>query len=156
MRYSTIKQPWTNFRMITANFSAVRNLRNFKVFIHEYRKNENNLDKQKIGCNYPKIWEMQYCHRVMCLVMWPKDADRMANSVDSDQSEPGHTKTCLMTYANNKGTDQPAHLRSLISTFVVRCLDSLMYIPAISKVSRLRLAFVAKQAGLNLIWSQIP
>ena len=28
-------------------------------------------------------------------------------------------------YANNKkGTDQSAHLHSLISTFVVRCLDS--------------------------------
>ena len=38
---------------------------------------------------------------------------------------PGHAKTCLMTYANNKGVDQPAHLRSLISIFVVRCLDSI-------------------------------
>ena len=51
--------------------------------------------------------------------------------------EPGHTKTCLMPYANNKGTDQPAHPRSLISTFIVRCLDSIMCILAISKVSRL-------------------
>ena len=30
----------------------------------------------------------------------------------------------LMSYANNKGTDQPAHLRSLISAFIVRCLDN--------------------------------
>ena len=37
---------------------------------------------------------------------------------------PGHAKTCLMPYANNKGADQPAHPRSLISTFVVHCLDS--------------------------------
>ena len=29
-----------------------------------------------------------------------------------------------MSYANNKGADQPAHLHSLISAFVVRCLDS--------------------------------
>ena len=29
-----------------------------------------------------------------------------------------------MPYANNKGTDQPAHPHSLISAFVVRCLDS--------------------------------
>ena len=49
---------------------------------------------------------------------------------------PGHAKTCLMPYANNKGADQPAHLRSLISTFVVRCLDSMICILAISKVSR--------------------
>ena len=32
-------------------------------------------------------------------------------------------KMCLMSYANNKGADQPAHPRSLISAFVVRCLD---------------------------------
>ena len=48
---------------------------------------------------------------------------------------PGHAKTCLMPYANNKGADQPAHPRSLISTFVVRCLDSMICILAISKVS---------------------
>ena len=29
-----------------------------------------------------------------------------------------HEKTCLMPYANNKGADQPAHPRSLISAFV--------------------------------------
>ena len=49
---------------------------------------------------------------------------------------PGHAKMCLVLYANNKGADQPAHPRSLISTFVVRCLDSMICILAISKVSR--------------------
>ena len=49
---------------------------------------------------------------------------------------PGHAKTCLMTYANNKGADQPAHSRSLISIFVVRCLDNMVCIFAITKVSR--------------------
>ena len=44
---------------------------------------------------------------------------------------PGHAKTCLMPYANNKGVDQPAHPRSLISSFVVRCLDSMIGILAI-------------------------
>ena len=29
----------------------------------------------------------------------------------------------IMLYANNKGTDQPVHLRSLINAFIVRCLD---------------------------------
>ena len=29
-------------------------------------------------------------------------------------------------YVNNKGADQPAHLRSLISTFVIRYLDSII------------------------------
>ena len=43
---------------------------------------------------------------------------------------------CLIPYANNKGADQPAHPRNLISTFVVRCLNSKICILAISKVSR--------------------
>ena len=74
-------------------------------------------------------------------VIHPKDADRMANSVDPDQTapshlpEPGNAKMYLMPYANNKGADQPAHLRSLISTFVVRCLDS-----RISLVSRIEIS----------------
>ena len=58
-------------------------------------------------------------------------------------------------YANNKGADQPAHPRSLISTFVVHCLDSMICILALSKVSRFLLASVAEQAGLNLTWSKI-
>ena len=35
-----------------------------------------------------------------------------------------------MPHANNKGADQPAHPRRLISAFVVRCLDSI--IPLVS------------------------
>ena len=61
-----------------------------------------------------------------------------------------------MPYANNKGADQPAHPRSLISTFVVRCLDSMLCILALSKVSRFKLVSVAEQACLNLTWSKIP
>ena len=33
---------------------------------------------------------------------------------------------CLMSYVNNKGAYQPEHPRSLISAFVVRCLDSII------------------------------
>ena len=40
----------------------------------------------------------------------------------------------LLPYANNKGTDQPAHLRSLISTFVVRCLESIIPLVSIYKI----------------------
>ena len=60
-----------------------------------------------------------------------------------------------MSYANNKDADQPAHPRSLISTFVVRCLDSMICILAVSKVGVFLLASVAEQAGLNLTWSKI-
>ena len=51
--------------------------------------------------------------------------------------EPGHEKMCLMSYANNKGADQPAHPHSLISAFVVRCLDSIISLGSIAKISRL-------------------
>ena len=37
---------------------------------------------------------------------------------------------------DNKGADQPAHLRSLISTLVVRCLDSIIPLIAIAEISR--------------------
>ena len=37
---------------------------------------------------------------------------------------PRHEKICLRGFANNKGADQPAHLRSLISAFVIRFLES--------------------------------
>ena len=51
-------------------------------------------------------------------VMWHKSAFKKG---------PGHAKTCLMPYANNKGADQLAHPRSMISIFVFRCLDSLIW-----------------------------
>ena len=59
-----------------------------------------------------------------------------------------------MPNANNKGADQPAHTRSLISTFIVRCLDSILPILAISEISRLLLVSVAEQVRLSLIWSE--
>ena len=40
-----------------------------------------------------------------------------------------------MSYANNKGADQPAHPHSLISTFVARCLDSKIPLLAIAEIS---------------------
>ena len=70
--------------------------------------------------------------------------------------EPRHEKTWFNHNANNKGADQPAHPRSLISTFVVHYLDSIIPILAKSKFSRLYLVSVAEQAGLSHIWSQTP
>ena len=70
--------------------------------------------------------------------------------------EPGYEKMCPMPYANNKGADQPAHPRSLISAFVVRCLDSVMSLVSVTKISSLMLASVAAQAGLSLTWLETP
>ena len=68
--------------------------------------------------------------------------------------EPSHEKTCLMLYANNKGADQPAHPRSLISAFVVRCLDRIISLDSIAEISRL--GTVAAQTGFCLAWSETP
>ena len=51
--------------------------------------------------------------------------------------EPGHEKMCLMLYAINKDADQPARMRSLISAFVVHCLDSIISRDSIAEISRL-------------------
>ena len=63
---------------------------------------------------------------------------------------------CLMSYAKNKGADQTAHPRCLISTFVVRSLDSVMSLVSVAKISSLMLASVAEQASLSLTWSETP
>ena len=59
-----------------------------------------------------------------------------------------------MPCANNKGADQTVHPCSLICTFVVHYLESIILILAKSIVSRLYLVCVAEQAGLSLTWSQ--
>ena len=46
-------------------------------------------------------------------------------------------KNLFMPYVNNKGADQPANPRSLISAFIVRCLDSIIYLVSIFAISRL-------------------
>ena len=61
-----------------------------------------------------------------------------------------------MSYANNRGADQPAHPHSLISAFFVRCLDSVMSLVSVTKISSLMLVSVAEQASLSLTWSETP
>ena len=45
-------------------------------------------------------------------------------------------KTCLRRFANNTGADQPAHLCSLISAFVIRVLEN-----TISKLATREISF---------------
>ena len=49
-----------------------------------YRKDPKNSDTQKNCCNYPKTGTVLFYYRVM----GPNDAERMANSVDPDQTAP--------------------------------------------------------------------
>ena len=65
-------------------------------------------------------------------------------------------KNPFLPYTNNKCADQPAHPHSLISYFVVRCLDSIIYIGSIPDISWLYLASLAQQTGLSLTRSKTP
>ena len=56
----------------------------------------------------------------------------MADGVTTDNI---YEKTCLWGFANNTGTDQPAHARSLISAFVIRFIDSIICKLATGEVS---------------------
>ena len=49
-----------------------------------YRKNPETSDTRKKCCKYPETGTVLFYYRVM----GPKDADRMANSVDPDQTAP--------------------------------------------------------------------
>ena len=48
---------------------------------------------------------------------------------------PQPEKTCLRGFANNRGEDQPAHARRLISFFVIRLLESIISKLASSEIS---------------------
>ena len=69
---------------------------------------------------------------------------------------PRCKKTCLRRVANNKGADQPAHPRSLISAFVFLFLKSITSKLVTSEISTFQLVSVAEQAGLNLTLLETP
>ena len=48
---------------------------------------------------------------------------------------PRCEKNCLLGFANNTGTDQPAHPRSLISPVVIRFLESMICNIAAGEIS---------------------
>ena len=69
---------------------------------------------------------------------------------------PRHEKTCLRGFANNKGADQPAHQRILISAFIIHLLKSIISRLATSEISLFYLVSVAEETGLSLALSEIP
>ena len=59
-------------------------------------------------------------------------------------------------FANNKGADQPAHLRSLISPFVNRFLESSIWKLATGEISFFYVVSVAEETVLNLALTETP
>ena len=78
-----------------------------------------------------KISQLQYFSSRVCIVL-----NTLSFSSIFSIFEPGHEKMCLLSYANNKGTDQPAHPRGLIGAFVVRCQERMIPLVYISEISR--------------------
>ena len=69
---------------------------------------------------------------------------------------PRREKTFLRGFANNTGADQPAHPRRLISTFVIRLLESIICNLDIGEISIFLLVSVAEETGLKLALSVTP
>ena len=57
-------------------------------------------------------------------------------------------------FANNKGADQFAHLRSLISAFAIHKLNRIVFKLAPSEISLFYLVSVAEKAGFGIILSE--
>ena len=58
--------------------------------------------------------------------------------------------------ANNKGIDQPAHLRSLISAFVICFLESFISRLATSEISNILIVSVVEEIALKLALWEAP
>ena len=58
-------------------------------------------------------------------------------------------ESCLCGFANNKGANQPAHPRSLVSVFVIRFLKSIISKLATSEISVFLLVSVAEETALS-------
>ena len=69
---------------------------------------------------------------------------------------PCREKTCLRRIAYNKGADQPAHPRSLISAFVIRFSERIISKLATYESSIFLLVSVAEETGLSLALSETP
>ena len=67
---------------------------------------------------------------------------------------PRCEKTCLWWFVNNKGADQPGHLRSLISAFVIRFMESIIGKLATGEISVFKLVHVAEETVLKLALSE--
>ena len=91
-----------------------------------YKQTDNSFDHWNFYTpNFEEVGGAYYIW-VVCLFVTIFDASRMSHV----------TRKPVFAYANNKGADQLVHPHSLISAFVVRCLDSIVPLLAIAETSR--------------------
>ena len=78
------------------------------------------------------------------------DYPNVLKSLGVDASKPDFRA------ANNKGADQPGHVRSLISVVVIRLMENIISKLATSEISVFYLVSVAEQTRLCVTWSESP
>ena len=93
-------------------------------------------------------WSLGYSAEVKCTLVCQPSCHVLIRATSWENM--------IILYANNKSADEPAHSRSLISAFVVHCLDIIIPLVSVSEILSLYLTSVAVQAGLSLTWSQTP
>ena len=76
------------------------------------KKYPKNLNPLKISCNYSKIGTGGLYHTA---VIHPKDINRMANSVDSDQEQANLGLLCLPRYLDYHGSHDNMALAHIIT-----------------------------------------
>ena len=84
--------------------------------------------------NASSVWQLHIIMICMCR-KWYLLCNAYVGTINFDTWATSW-ENLFMPYANSKGTDQPAHPRSLISAFVVRCLDSIIPLLATAEISR--------------------
>ena len=65
-------------------------------------------------------------------------------------------QTCLLGFTINIGADQPAHPRSLVSTFVIHFLKITIARLSMGKISSFLLVSVAEETGFSLPLLETP
>ena len=100
-----------------------------------------------------RIEKDRFSHDLACIILTIQTDRSRANS-KTNISHVMRKPDYGICKQQRRGADQPAHLCSLISVFVIRWLDSIMPLVSVSRISRFLLASVAEQAGWILTWSE--
>ena len=143
---SMVEPPSSNFRVITTNFWGVRIFRKFTVlplvFSTTCTVKIQKFGHPKMCCNHPKsiidlvrkrmhvAWKELPISEIKYPTLRQPFSDFVCNIWAISW------ENLFIALVNNKDMDQPVHLHSLISTFVVRCLYSIMPTVAIPEIRR--------------------
>ena len=93
-----------------------------------------------IVCMWPIVFELQWMSEKEFYLLNDSDLDLKIWSLLKWVTKAKWAmslENLFLPYANNKGADQPAHPHSLISAFVICCLESIISVVSMCKISSL-------------------